>query len=383
VRVLVSGAGIAGPVLAYWLTRHGVAVTVVERAPTLRAHGGSTVSLLPPALDVSARMGVLAPIEALATTRPADVGGANPVRRVDILRDDLSATYHAAGGDDVDYVFGDSITGIDADGEVTFEKMPARTFDVIVGADGLHSTVRRLTFGAEADVTRFLGGYVAVASVPKELANPGEVVGHVDVGRRAAISTADHLQDARAVFLFRAEEQLGGHHGDAARQREVLREVFTGMHPQVDSWLIRIENTPAWYFDTIGQLRLDRLSRRRVTLVGDAGYCAGPATGASTSLAVLGAYVLAGELARSKGDHLRAFAAYELAMREPVRLSRGFARNAARSLIPGSRAAVWASTRGAELVSRLPTPLARTTVTMRGVRVYDSMHVPDYPAIDD
>ena len=236
-RVLVSGAGIAGPVLAYWLTRRGVDVTVVERAPTLRDHGGSTVSLLPPALDISARMSVLADIEALAAPRPADVGGGAAGRRVEILRDDLSAIYHAAGRDTAEYVFGDSVTGIDADGEVTFEKMLARTFDVIVGADGLHSTVRHLTFGAAAEVTRFLGGYVAVVSAPRELATPGEVVEHVDVGRRAAISTADHLQDARAVFLFRAEEQLDDHYGDAAWQRELLRKVFTGMHPQVDRWL--------------------------------------------------------------------------------------------------------------------------------------------------
>ena len=384
-RVLVSGAGIAGPVLAYWLTRDGVEVTVVERAPALRAHGGHTVSLLGPALDISARMGVLADIEALAARSPATIGGAASGRRVDLRRDDLSATYHAAGRDDVEYVFGDSITGIDADGEVTFAHSPARRFDVIVGADGLHSTVRRLTFGAEGEVTRFLSGYVAVASVPKELAIPGEAVGHVGIGRRAAISTADHLQDARAVFLFRAEEQLDDHHGDGVRQRELLREAFTGMHPQVDRWLSAVDHTPAWYFDAISQLRLDRLSRRRVTLVGDAGYCSGPAVGASTSLAVLGAYVLAGELARSEGDHLRAFAAYELAMREPVHLSRGFARNAARSMIPGSRAAVWASTRGAQLVSSLPASLARTLVTMnsRGVRVHDSMHVPDYPPTDD
>jgi 2-polyprenyl-6-methoxyphenol hydroxylase-like FAD-dependent oxidoreductase len=129
---------------------------------------------------------------------------------------------------------------------------------------------------------------------------------------------------------------------------------------------------------------MDRWSRRRVTLVGDAGYCPGPAVGGSTSLAVLGAYVLAGELARAGGDHLRAFAGYELQMREPVHRSRTFARGTARSIIPGSRVGVWALTRGAQLVSLVPGSLSRSLAKLntKGVRMYDSMPVPDYTAAD-
>jgi 2-polyprenyl-6-methoxyphenol hydroxylase-like FAD-dependent oxidoreductase len=164
------------------------------------------------------------------------------------------------------------------------------------------------------------------------------------------------------------------------RQKELLRGTFTGMDPEVDRWLDELDRTPTFYFDSITQLQLDTWSSGRVTLVGDAGYCPGPAVGGSTSLAVLGAYVLAGELARAGGDHVRAFAAYEQEMRQPVLRSRAFARAAAKSLVPGSRAAAWAMTQAVGLVSLLPASLTRTVAKFntKGVRMYDSMRVPDY-----
>src|SRR5246127_4370636 len=183
-RILISGASIAGPVLAYWLTRHDFDVTVVERAPTLRKTGGHAVDLFRPSMEISARMGVLQRIEALATgtssariyregtRRPVHVDitkavGAVSDRHVEIMRDDLSEAYYDAGRDDVEYLFGDSITAISPDGEVTFEHTTPRRFDVVVGADGLHSNVRRLIFGEDAGRTRFLGGYLAGESVAK------------------------------------------------------------------------------------------------------------------------------------------------------------------------------------------------------------------------
>jgi 2-polyprenyl-6-methoxyphenol hydroxylase-like FAD-dependent oxidoreductase len=399
-RILISGASIAGPVLAYWLTRHDFDVTVVERAPTLRKTGGHAVDLFRPSMEISAKMGVLPRIEALATGtdtlrlyregshRPARIDltkivGAASDRHVEIMRDDLSEVYYDAGRDQIEYLFGDSITAISPDGEVTFEHAAPRRFDVVVGADGLHSNVRRLIFGEEAGLTRFIGGYLAVVSAPKAQADPGEMVVHVGAGRLAGIYSAEHLTDARALFMFRSKNELQYHHRDVMRQKELLRGTFTGMDPQVDRWLDELDRTPTFYFDSITQLQLDTWSSGRVTLVGDAGYCPGPAVGGSTSLAVLGAYVLAGELARAGGDHNRAFAAYEQEMREPVLRSRAFARGAAKSLVPGSRAAVWAMTQAVRLVSLLPASLTRTVAKFntKGVRMYDAMRVPDYSAV--
>ena len=396
-RTLISGASIAGPVLAYWLTRRGFDVTVVERAPTLRKAGGHAVDLFRPSIEISAKMGVLPRIEALATgtdtltmyregrRRPLRVdlsklAGAASDQHVEIMRDDLSEAYYDAGRDDVEYVFGDTITAISPDGEVTFEHAAPHRFDVVVGADGLHSNVRRLVFGDEAGLTRFIGGYLAVVSAPKTMARQGEMLGHVGVGRLAAIYTAEHLDDARVIFMYRSKQEIAYDHRDTLRQKELLRHAFNEMHPQVDRWLAEIDQTPTFYFDSISQLQLDTWSRGRVTLVGDAGYCPGPAVGGSTSLAVIGAYVLAGELAQADGDHARAFAGYQREMAETVRRSRAFARGAAKTVIPGSAAAVWAISRGLQLVSLLPASLTTAVAKLntKGVRMHDSMRVPDY-----
>ncbi len=400
-RILISGASIAGPVLAYWLVRGGFEVTVVERAPALRKTGGHAVDLFRPSMEISEKMGVLPRLESLATgtdrltlyrqgiSRPAHVDlrkiySATSDRHIEIMRDDLSEVYYDAGRDHVEYAFDDSITDISPDGEVTFEHGAARTFDVVVGADGLHSNVRRLAFGDDAGFTRFIGGYLAVASAPKSLASVGEMIMHAGVGRMAGIYSADHLDDARVLFMFRTKIELDYHYRDMLRQKELLRSALAGMSAQSDRWLTEVDHTPSFYFDSITQLQLDIWSKNRVTLVGDAAYCPGPAVGGSTSLAVIGAYVLARELIAARGDHIRAFAAYQQEMAAKVHQSRVFARGAARAVVPGSRAAVWAVTRGAQLISSLPAPLTRTVAKLntKGVRMHDSMRVPEYPELE-
>jgi 2-polyprenyl-6-methoxyphenol hydroxylase-like FAD-dependent oxidoreductase len=397
-RILISGASVAGPVLAYWLTRHGFSATVVERAPAPRKTGGHAVDLYQPAMTISEKMAVLPHIEERVTgtnrmtlhrhgvRRPvrvdlARIFGATSDRHAEIMRDDLSEIYYDAARADVEYVFGDSITAISPDGEVRFENSAPRRFDLVVGADGLHSNVRRLVFGDESRFSAFIGAYFGVLTVPNASGRDGELLIHTGIGRTAGIYGARHLDDARALFLFRSKHELDYHHRDVPRQRELLRDAFAGMHPDVDSWLGELDHTPAFYFDSITQLRMDTWSRGRTTLVGDAAYCPGPAVGGSTTLAVVGAYVLAGELARAGGDHERAFPAYERAMADHVRGSHAVALSAAKTLIPTSRLGMWGLAQGARLISALPAGPSRALLrlTTKSARVYNSMTVDDYP----
>lgn len=240
--------------------------------------GGHAVDLFRPAMEISEKMGVLPRVEERATgthrmtvhrersRRPvrADLSkifGATSDRHVEIMRDDLSEIYYDTTRDDVEYVFGDSITAISPDGEVRFENAAPRRYDLVIGADGLHSHVRRLAFGDESRFSAFTGAYFGVLTLPNVSGLDGELLMHVGVGRTAGMYGARHLADARVLFLFRSEGEIDYHRNDAPRQKGLLRSAFNGMHPDVDGWLDELDRTPAFYFDSITQLRMDTWSR--------------------------------------------------------------------------------------------------------------------------
>ena len=396
--VLISGASVAGPVTAYWLRRSGFRVTVVERAPALRKTGGHAVDLFAPALDIVERMGLVDRVEALRTgtermvvlregaRRPSTIDLRKLMagfsrRHVEIMRDDLSEVFYDATRDDVEYVFGDHVTGIGDDGEVTFANGRPRRFDLVIGADGLHSGVRGLVFGPESAYTRWIGGYIAVASIPNYLDLRNEMRGFAGVNRLGGLYSAQHMTDARAMFLFRTPAELSYDRHDGDAQRRLLREQFGDLGWEIPRLLDETDRASAFYFDSITQLRLEHWTRGRVALVGDAGYCPGPAVGGSTSLAVVGAYTLAGELAAAGGDPARAYPAYEAALGEYVRSSRTFAVTMAKRIVPTSRAMTWAMTTGVQLFTALPTALARRIGTAGATGLHESVAVRDYPEL--
>lgn len=399
-EILISGASIAGPVLAYWLRRFGFNPTVVERAPGLRKTGGHAVDLFKPAMEIVERMGLLPAVQGKSTgtdrmtmlragaRRGTEVDverlmAAFSDRHVEIMRDDLSEILVEATRGDVEYVYGDSIAGLRERGDgvdVTFERGAARRFDLVIGADGLHSNVRRLVFGEERQFATYIGAYLAVVTLPNYLGLANHAIMHGAPGRVAALYSARHMPDARAVFLWRSPRELDVHHRDVPRQKELLRAAFAGTGWEVPRIFAELDRTPAFYFDAITQLRMASWSRGRISLVGDAGYCPGPAVGGSTSLATVGAYVLAGELARAGGDHTQAFGAYERALTDYVHRSRAFALRTCRTLIPDSNAALWVQSAAMSLLSHMPARLARavTNLGRKGVRLHDEFVIEDY-----
>jgi 2-polyprenyl-6-methoxyphenol hydroxylase-like FAD-dependent oxidoreductase len=377
--VLISGASVAGPTLAYWLRRYGFTVTVVERTPELRrGWGGHAVDLFGPAVDVVEWMGLLPQVlEArtgttlLSFVRPGkpavevDFGrlaAGISTRHVEIMRGELAAILYEATRQDVEYVFGDSIRTLDEDGDgvtVGFEQGGSRRFGLVVGADGLHSLVRRLRFGEESLFRRYLGGYFAVFTVPNYLGLAGRMLIYTVPGKVAAVYPVRQTGQARAGFLFRRSQEFDYDHRDLAQQQRLLAETFAGEGWEVPRLLAELEQAPDFYFDSISQIQLDSWSRGRVTLVGDAGYCPGPAVGGGTTVAVVGAYVLAGELKEAGGDPSRAFGSYEAQMGEFVRRSRGIGPSSMKTLIPRTSRQVWLATQVVRLVQRLPARLQR------------------------
>lgn len=319
--VLVSGASVAGTAVAYWLGKHGYSVTVVERHPGLRP-GGQAIDVRGPALTVLDRMGLLA----AARDRRTQIRGASVVDRdgnelsrdtestptggpidspsIELLRDDLIELLYGATQSTTEYLFDDSITALRDDGdsvEVTFERSAARRFDLVIGADGLHSNVRRLVFGPEAQFIERLGTYAAIFTVPNFLDLDYWQVWHYGDSTMAGVYSARNNTEARAMVGFMETDLRIDYRDTEAQFAELERRMAADgwVRPQLRQYM---RTAPDFYFDEMSQIKMDRWSKGRVALVGDAAYCCSPLSGQGTSVALLGAYILAGELASASQD---------------------------------------------------------------------------------
>ena len=319
--VLISGASVAGATTAYWLGRHGYSVTVVERHPGPRP-GGQAIDVRGPALGVLERMGLLA----AAQKRKTQIRGASVVDRdgnelsrdtestptggpidspdIELLRDDLVELLYGASQWTAEYIFDDTITGLDDDGaavHVTFERAPARSFDLVIGADGLHSNVRRLVFGPEEQFIERLGTHAAIFTVPNFLDLDYWQTWHYGEASMAGVYSARNNTEARAMLGFMDADLRIDYRDTEAQFAELQRRMADDgwVRPQLLEYM---RSAPDFYFDEMSQIKMDRWSAGRVALVGDAAYCCSPLSGQGTSVALLGAYILAGELATASHD---------------------------------------------------------------------------------
>ncbi|MET9377945.1 FAD-dependent monooxygenase [Streptomyces sp. NPDC002992] len=355
--VLISGASVAGPALALWLHRYGFVPTVVERAPELRT-GGYKVDIRGTAVEVCRRMGVLDAIRAGSTDMaggsyvdakgrtvgemPAEIFGGRVEGDDEIMRGDLARILYERTRDDVEYLFGDSIAALDDDGggvDVTFESGTRRRFDLVVGADGMHSNTRRLVFGEDERFERYLGAYISIFTAPNRLGLTRWETYHARPDKLICVYSAagEQAHTAKNCFVFASPEQLSYDHRDTAHQKRLLADAFAGDDWEIPRLIADAADAEDFYLDAIALIEMDRWSSGRVVLLGDAAHCASPASGQGTGLALTGAYVLAGELAAAHDDHRTAFDAYERVMRPGVELNQRFAAGFVKEMTLSSR----------------------------------------------
>src|SRR5689334_17544797 len=365
--VLISGGGIAGPAVAYWLQRYGFTCTVVERSAAPRP-GGHAVDLRGASPGVVERMGLLDAVRGRSlhergmrmvdaqgrqkVEMPAEAfGGRGVVADIEILRGDLAEILTAATGDGVEYRYGEQITDLeqDADGvRVRFGSGTEQRYDYVIGADGSHSAVRRLAFGPESEFSHPMGAYTAHYSISPDRAAADDLdrdstddwfMIYNAPGRRMVGSRPDRDGGVKAMFIFGADGVDEGVLRDPVAQRRVLHERFAGMGWNTPALLAAMDTADDFYFDAYAQVKMPTWVNGRVVLLGDAGYCPSPASGQGTNLALVGAYVLAGELALAHGDP-SGLAAYESAMREYVERNQKLMPGGIGAMIPGSALAI-------------------------------------------
>jgi len=331
-RILISGAGIAGPTLAYWLARFGFTPTIVESAPALRSDG-YIIDFWGTGFEIADRMGLLPAVRAngymVREVRVVNDAGARIAgfsaaifdkitrgRYVTISRGELAAELFKKLAGRVETIFGDAIARIDQSYRsvrVLFASGVSRDFDLVIGADGLHSCVRKLTFGPSSQFEKYLGYKAAAFEIQGYRPRDENVyVMHTEVGQQIVRYA---LRDDRTTFLFTFTDNDPSCPADLAAQKDVLRRRFARSGWESRRILDALDSVDRLYFDRVSQIRMEPRkglwTRGRVTLVGDAASSVSVLAGQGSSLAMTAAYILAGELHRADGDHQKAFARYQ------------------------------------------------------------------------
>ena len=385
-RIAISGAGVAGAALAYWLHRTGHTPTLIEQAPEFRT-GGYMIDFWGVGYQVAKRMGIEDAIRAAGYQIEwlRSVGSRGEIKAdvdVDVFRrligedftslprGDLAAAIYTTIEDEVETIFGDSIATVDEhdDGvRLTFENSAPRDFDLLVGADGLHSKVRRLVFGPERDFERYLGCKVAACVVDGYW--PRDELVYVTYGAPGRQLARCALRDDRTMFLFifRAE-----HDTIDASPKDQLRNEFSDVGWECRDFLAALDDVDDLYFDVVSQIRMDSWSQGRVLLIGDAAGCISLLGGEGTGLAIAEAYVLAGELARAGVDYRRAFEAYQTRLRPFIRAKQAGAVRYIAFFATRTRFGLWVRNMGLRMSNFVP------LATLFAGSIRDDFTLPDY-----
>lgn len=390
--VLISGIGIGGPTLAYWLARGGFRPTLVEQAPDLRT-GGYVIDFWGLGYDIAERMGLADAIERrgyhakelrVVDQRGRRIAGFGTKvfreltggRYVTVGRSELSRLLYERCAGSSDVVFGDEVTAIDehpAGIDVTLRRGGRRRYDLVIGADGIHSTVRRLAFGPLAWSEKHLGYTVAVFEAagyrPRDddryvmYNQPGRMVGRFA------------LRDDRTLFLFIFQSDSSSAAPQLAlpAQKALLRATYAGQGWECPRILDELDRTHDLYFDRVSQIRMPSWSRGRVCLVGDAAFCVSLAAGQGSALAMTSAYVLAGELTRAGGDHAQAYVAYERLLRSYIETKQRGAERFSAALAPKTRTGLFL--RNLVIKAAALPGVARMTF---GADIIDKLQLPQY-----
>jgi 2-polyprenyl-6-methoxyphenol hydroxylase-like FAD-dependent oxidoreductase len=353
-KILIVGAGIGGPTLAYWLLRAGHEPTLVERAPELR-RGGYIVDFWGAGFEVADRMGLVAELMRkgyrVGEVRQVDARGRRVAsidpelfvrgtggRYVSIARGDLASILYGALDGSVETLFGDTVRALEDDGarvRVTFESGATRDFDLVVGADGLHSQVRRLVFGPDDQFEKHIGITAAAFDVvgyrPRDELVP---VMFTEVGFQV---TRFAMRDDLTMFLVTFLDDGSAADEGIEAQQAAVRARLAGAGWETQAILDGMAHARTFYFDRVSQIRMPAWSRGRVALIGDAAACVSLLAGQGSALAMTEAYVLAAELCRCGGDHAEAFAGYERQLGPLLRSKQDAAVRLGPAFAPASR----------------------------------------------
>ncbi|HEX4412661.1 MAG TPA: FAD-binding domain [Lacipirellulaceae bacterium] len=392
-RIAINGIGIAGPALAYWLQKAGHEVMLIEQAPQLRT-GGYVVDFWGLGYDIAEKMGLIPRIRELGyqvrevryvDARGRKCGGFGTDvfvrmtndRFTSLKRSDLSATLYSALATNTETIFGDSIANIEDTGQalrVSFDHSSPREFDLVIGCDGLHSRVRKLLFGADTN-HEYSFGYHVAAFEAAGYQHRDELVylSHNLPGRQVSRFT---MRENKTLFLFIFRDEYMPNDRElvtADDRKSVVNHVFADAGWECPRILEAMKSAEDLYFDRVSQIRMNHWTRGRIALVGDAAACVSLLAGEGTGLALTEAYILAGELRRSAGDHATAFARYEELLMPFLKRKQESAAKFASAFAPKTAFGLWFR----DLVTRLfRIPFVADYFVGRDLR--DEFKLPDY-----